>query len=81
MAKKYKKVCFAFDTEQYAQAIKVLDKISRIHQLLKAIHDRFLFMAPFTRRSDRICVSFPVSYSFSRRTCDTFATFVVFCAF
>ena len=79
MAKKYKKVCVAFDKEQYAQAIKLLDKISRIHQLLKAIHDRFLFMTPFTRQSDRIRVPFP--YSFSRRTFDTFATFVVFLTF
>ena len=64
MAKKYKKVCVAFDKERYAKAIKILDKISRIHQLLKAIHDGFLFMTHFTRRSDRICVSFPGSIFF-----------------
>jgi orotidine-5'-phosphate decarboxylase len=32
MTKKYKKVCVAFDTEQYAKAIEILDKISSIHR-------------------------------------------------
>jgi hypothetical protein len=63
MAKKYKKVCFAFDTEQYAQAIKVLDKISRIHQLLNNGNSSPISTTPFTRQSDRIRVPFPVSIS------------------
>lgn len=35
MTKKYTKVCVFFE-QDHAKAIKILDKISRIHQLLKA---------------------------------------------
>jgi hypothetical protein len=61
MAKKYKKVCVAFDKEQYAQAIMILDKISRVHRLLNKSDSRPISTTPFTRKSDRIRVPFPVS--------------------